>query len=314
MTLWQKLMDIQRSVKPFGLSQDSDKTDPKTGKSSYRYTPGYEIVEKVREHMDRHALMLLPDIRFQQIDQIEYPVFKMIGDKVMSFPKKEMHICIDAAFTWIDTESGETAGPFHIAASGANGTDKSTASALALAERYFLLKFFHLTTHDADEEPDAHDSENIPGIPKNLLKGATSSQACGAKPVTSAVAQPQPQYAPGYGPVPQQGYSLQPAPRPAPQMPQPAQQVNVFATPPQYMPAPSAQGQQQPFPDTNPLIQEAIGRLMMFDRTTTTHNQVLNEMVGKLSSAGVNVTEKNFVENLTEAAQARREGRQPRYM
>lgn len=311
MSLWQKLMEIQKGTKPFGLSEDSDKIDPKTGRSSYRYTPGWQIVENVKTLMDNLGLMLIPDFRFHQIDVIEYPVYKMIGDSAMSFTKKEMHIAVDAAFTWIDTATGEQAGPFHIAASGANGTDKSTASALALAERYFLLKFFHLTTRDADDEPDAHDSDNVPGIPKNI-RGATPAQACGAGPVPAAQQPYSPQ---GYAPVPAQGYAQPQAPGRAVAMPaQPAQQVNVFATPPQYMPQPAVAGPQAPFNESNPAVREAVDRLMMYERGTVSHAQVLNEYIGKLSAAGVNVGENSFVANLAEAAQARRENRPPRYV
>ena len=309
-TLWQKLMDIQRSVKPFGNTEDSDKLDPKSGKSKYRYTPGWQIVETVKALMDSHGLMLVPDFQFKQLDLIEYPVYLDYRGTPTSFLKKEMHIAIEAQYTWIDTESGEKAGPFRITSSGANGTDKSTASALALAERYFLLKFFHITTRDADEEPDAHDSDNIPGLPKGDLRPSMPRQACNAVPV-------QQQYAPqGYAPVPQQGYAQPTVPRTAPQAPAPApaQQVNVFTNPPQYMAAPAVPAARQPFNESNPAMREAIDHLTMFERGTPSHSQALNEEIGKHSAAGVNVCESSFVANLAEAGQARRENRAPRYV
>jgi ERF superfamily. len=311
--IWAKLLQIQKSIKTFALTEDSDKKEP-GGKSAYRYTPGWKITEDVRAQMDALNLMLIPDIQFHSIEMVEYPVYKMIGGNPMSFVKKEMHIAIDAKFTWRDVETGEEAGPYSIVASGANGTDKSTASALALAERYFLLKFFHISTHEADEEPDAHDSDYVPGIPKSQQQCLTASQACAAAPVQ-----------PGQGVPPMQGRYPTPAPyqpqgqSPAPyvQTPQPQSQggaqVNIFPAPPAYGQGPVAGGSVA-FNEGNPLIRDAIVRLANFDRGTVNHSALLNEIIAYLSGQGVNCTEPNFITNLAEAAQARRENRQPRYV
>ena len=45
-----------------------------------------------------------------------------------------------------------------------------------------------------------------------------------------------------------------------------------------------------------------------------THRQELNRCIGNLSANGIVCTDKNFAENLAEAAQARRENRAPQYV
>lgn len=76
---------------------------------------------------------------------------------------------------------------------------------------------------------------------------------------------------------------------------------------------PQAAPMMQGFDPNNPAIAEAINRLMNFDKGTPTHQQVLNEAIGNLSQAGINCFQGNFIENITEAAQARREGRAPNF-
>ena len=334
--IWGKLMEIQRKFRSFAISEDSDKVDAKTGKSAYRYTPGWEIVEKIREEMDRLGLMLTMDSTFKQIDVVDYPVYKFIGNNATprSFTKKELHVAIEAEFTWVDTATGEKEGPYRGIGAGANGTDKSTASALALAERYFLLKFFHITTHDPKDEPDAHDSDNVPGIDKNLQRAVKDEEACQAvpygQPVGGPVPQPQPQAFPG-APAPQGGYPpygggfapQRPVQQPYGQPAMPVgsvapvqqgggQQVNVFTVPPQYGQGGPAQGAYA-FNETDPNIRKAVERLMQFQNGTDTHGQILNQCAGELTQMGYCV-DHAFLENLKEAAQARRENRSPRYI
>lgn len=52
-------------------------------------------------------------------------------------------------FTWIDCETGERDENL-FGANGQNDWEKGLGSALTYAERYFLLKFFHLSTDEDD--------------------------------------------------------------------------------------------------------------------------------------------------------------------
>ncbi len=180
-----KLFEIQKSMRTFAVSEGSEKKTK--GKPSYQYTPGWEIVEKLRSEMDRLGVMLESSVVSKEHRMIEYPVYKEYGGEIRAFEKKEMYVTVDVAYTWVDAETGETAGPFVMPGDGANGTDKSMASALSLSERYFLLKYFKLTTREKDDDIDAHDSSAIPGgltLPDARDRGRGPAYA------------PAPQYAP----------------------------------------------------------------------------------------------------------------------
>lgn len=297
MGLYQKLMAIQRAVKTFDVSELSDKLDPKTGKPAYTYTPTWKITEAIREKMDEMGLMLIPQsCTAVSNTPIEYPVYLMIGNEPRSFTKKEIFSEVRIEFVWLDTETGERSEPYIAVGCGANGTDKSYASAVTLAKRYFLMNFFHFSTREASDEPDAHDSNSIPG-----LKSATPAspmQAAGA-PAAQRQSQPQRQNTP-QAPTGNAGG-----------------RVNSYPTPPEYNKAPAAmppQGAtttQQDF--QHPAVVEAIQKLAQFDMKTASHAEVLNRIVGDLFSKGFQI-DQTFVDNLNEAGQAMRENRAPRYV
>ena len=52
-------------------------------------------------------------------------------------------------FTWIDVETGEKDECLW-GANGQNDWDKGVGSAMTYAERYFLLKYFHIATDEDD--------------------------------------------------------------------------------------------------------------------------------------------------------------------
>ncbi len=276
LTLQQKLMKIQRAVKTFDTTADSDKKIPGSNKSAYRYTPSWVIMEKVRELMDEMGIMLEQTLVDERDKVIEQTIYKMQGNQIKQFEKKEIYVTLRIAFTWVDTETGEERGPFIMPAAGANGTDKSMASALALAERYFLLKYFRITTRDLDEEPDAHDSENVPGIPDTMASPGSTL------PVPTAF--------------------------PPSRQPSPAATLPGFATQqgPVQTHAPQARTKEQ-------LYDDAARELSCFDAGTPSHGNVLTVWMTKLNLAGYDTTTPNFAANLVEFGQALREGRQPVY-
>ena len=63
--------------------------------------------------------------------------------------KSEILSKVMMKFTWIDVESGEKDENL-FGANGQNDWDKGVGSALTYAERYFLLKFFHIATDEDD--------------------------------------------------------------------------------------------------------------------------------------------------------------------
>ena len=64
-------------------------------------------------------------------------------------------------FTWVCVDTGETDVNL-FGANGQNGFDKGVGSALTYAERYFLLKYFHIATDEDDidkPKPSLEDSK-----------------------------------------------------------------------------------------------------------------------------------------------------------
>ena len=293
--IWGKLMSLQKELKTFAVTDDSGKIDNR-GKAEYRYTPGWAIVEAIREKMDGLGLMLISEFETTDIRQIAYPVYKMVNGTPMSFEKKEMFVTVRGTFTWFDTETGEKAGPFNVTTSGANGTDKSTVTAISFAERYFLLKFFHVTTRELDEEPDAHDSDALPGIPAGSQPmPASASQRVSARPATAAAV-------PSNAPHTQQPAQQQPMPQQGGLFP-PAQGMPAYQQ--QY----AAQVQPGGFNLQDPIITETVSKLANFEKGTPTFQQMLNAQVGILAAKGYSAYEPTFVQNLADTAQAVREGK-----
>lgn len=132
MNLYQKLVEIQKVVK--GLGKDANA-------STYQYVSGSKVLNYIRPKMDELGVLLV-----QEIDEIDN---QRIDYAVKSGQKSEMLTKVTMTFTWIDAESGEKL-PVKFGANGMNNWDKGLGSALTYAERYFLLKFFHIATDEDD--------------------------------------------------------------------------------------------------------------------------------------------------------------------
>lgn len=268
MKLWQKLMAIQKAVPTFTNSEKSDKKKSGSKDSEYLFTPGWQIAQAIRELMDKHNIMMPISVLSEEHQMVEYPVYKIIDGKVTSFLKKENLSVLTVEYTWVDTESGEMAGPYKMITAGANGIDKSTASALSTAERYIFLKFFHIPCKDAGIELDSHDSSNIPGL-KDQPYGATDSQI--ARHQTESPVRRIPSAEPAIPKTPVQ-----------PSKPWPAT--------PKY-------GKE---------YEDALNAIAMFGKGTQSHTNIVNSELGKLATAGYPVTDKLFVETLVLIAEERR--------
>jgi hypothetical protein len=73
--------------------------------------------------------------------------------------KSEILSKLSMRFTWIDCETGEEDENL-FGANGQNDWDKGVGSALTYAERYFLLKYFHIATDEDDiDNPDRKPEE-----------------------------------------------------------------------------------------------------------------------------------------------------------
>ena len=284
--LRQKLAEIRKSFTTFAITDDSDKKGP-DGKPAYRYTPGWAIVEAIKAKMDEVGVMLEPTLHSESHEMITYPVYKEIDHKIVPFQKKEMYVSLVMAYTFVDVATGETVGPFLQPSAGANGTDKSIASALSLAERYFLLKYFQFTTREKTDEPDAHDSDDIPGrLAKDYPAAQTYNRGAGLMP---------------QGPY----YAASPASQGAP-----ATQADggPYVAPQKTQPAAMPQPQAAPEQPQN-LYEQAAMALMRFQAGSKTHNEILQQVMIDLNKAGYNTADPGFAQQLVRYAQEKREQR-----
>lgn len=156
MNLYQKLIEIQKSVR--ALCKNSSAGH---GASAYQYVSGSKVLDFIRPKMDELGILLS-----QQIDSIEN---ERIDYQVKSGDKSELLSKVMMTFTWIDAESGEKL-PVKFGANGMNNWDKGLGSALTYAERYFLLKFFHIAT-DEDDVDALPPRGNEDPLPANENKG-----------------------------------------------------------------------------------------------------------------------------------------------
>lgn len=143
MNLYQKLHDIQKQV--IGLAKD------KNG-NNYQYVTGTKVLEFIKPLMNKHGIILKQEVISIENTRMDYAT--------KSNPNKsEVLSKVMQKFTWVDCESGEKDENL-FGANGQNDWDKGVGSALTYAERYFLLKYFHIATDEDDiDNPERKEEE-----------------------------------------------------------------------------------------------------------------------------------------------------------
>ena len=136
MGIYSKLLKVQEQVKGLGK-------DKKTGQGNYgyEYVTGTKLLEHIKPILNQEKLILKQEITSVEKERIDY--------KTKNGEKSEMLFSVWQKFTWIDTETGER-DENSFFASGMNDWEKGLGSALTYAERYFLLKYFHIATDEDD--------------------------------------------------------------------------------------------------------------------------------------------------------------------
>jgi len=138
MNLQQKLLEIQKDVDNF--------TKDKKG-FNYTYTTGNQVLSKIRPKMNELGILLKQEVLSVHNERIDY----VTGSAGKEKNKSEVLSSVAQRFTWIDCESNEREEClWH--GNGMNDWDKGLGSALTYAERYFLLKFFHVPTDEDDND------------------------------------------------------------------------------------------------------------------------------------------------------------------
>ena len=160
MNLFQKLLEIQKTV--VGLGKDSKSF-------GYQYVSGSKVLEHIKPMMNELGIILKQEVL--DIENTRQDYTTKSGSKSEILTKARM------MFTWIDCETGER-DENYFAANGQNDWEKGLGSALTYAERYFLLKYFHIST-------DEDDIDNPNRKPVEVTKPTASSSTTSKKPTIS---------------------------------------------------------------------------------------------------------------------------------
>lgn len=152
--IYQKLLTIQKQVK--GLSKDKKS-------HNYDYVTGNKLLSFIKPLMDEQGLILKQEVLDIENTRQDYEVWdkwKDNGDGTKGGwkPKNEVLSKVMMRFTWIDCETGEKDENL-FGANGQNDWEKGLGSALTYAERYFLLKFFHIATDEDDIDNPARKND-----------------------------------------------------------------------------------------------------------------------------------------------------------
>ncbi len=141
-SIYAKLLNIQKAVK--GLSKDKKS-------NNYEYVTGNKLLSFIKPLMDEYGLILKQEVLSIDNERMDYKTG--IGTQYEK-PKSEILSKVMMRFTWIDCETGETDINL-FGANGQNDWEKGLGSALTYAERYFILKYFHISTDEDDiDNPD----------------------------------------------------------------------------------------------------------------------------------------------------------------
>ena len=160
MNLFQKLLEIQKTV--VGLGKDSKSF-------GYQYVSGSKVLEYIKPMMNDLGIILKQEVLDIENTRQDYTTKNGLKSEILT--KASMK------FTWVDCETGEK-DENYFAANGQNDWEKGLGSALTYAERYFLLKYFHITT-------DEDDIDNPNRKPTEVTKPSKAEAPTPKKPTIS---------------------------------------------------------------------------------------------------------------------------------
>ena len=168
MSIYKKLLRIQSEVK--GLSKDKKS-------HQYDYVSGNKLLSFLKPLMEKEGLLLKQEILSIDNERQDYKT--KYGEKSEILSKVMMR------FTWVDTETGDVDVNL-FGANGQNDWEKGLGSALTYGERYFLLKYFHISTDEDDiDNPERKKQEQgrLPALTTEQYEGALK----GTKPQIQTV-------------------------------------------------------------------------------------------------------------------------------
>lgn len=136
MSVYKKMHQVQAATRSLAAN-----TEGQTGAARYNYVSGAKLLGVIRPLMDKLGLILTQEV----VDIKNEPITYMTKNG----EKTEMFTTAHIRFTWVDTDDGsQVVNDFF--ANGMNAWDKGLGSALTYAERYYLMKTFHIATDEDD--------------------------------------------------------------------------------------------------------------------------------------------------------------------
>ena len=136
MSVYKKMHQVQAATRSLAAN-----TEGQTGAAKYNYVSGAKLLGVIRPLMDKLGLILTQEV----VEIYNEPITYMTRNG----EKTEMFTTAHIRFTWVDTEDGsQVVNDFF--ANGMNAWDKGLGSALTYAERYYLMKTFHIATDEDD--------------------------------------------------------------------------------------------------------------------------------------------------------------------
>lgn len=146
--IYQKLLEIQQKIN--GLGKDK-------AANNYRYVTGDKVLGEIKPLMNDLGIILKQEVLSIENQRQDY--------QTRNGSKSEILSKVMMRFTWIDCETGEKDENL-FGANGQNDWEKGLGSALTYAERYFLLKFFHIATDEDDiDNPNRNTNAPVPIAP-----------------------------------------------------------------------------------------------------------------------------------------------------
>lgn len=172
MSVYKKLHQVQAATRSLAAN-----TEGQTGAAKYNYVSGAKLLGVIRPLMDKLGLVLTQEVVDINNEPITYVTRN--GEKT------EMFTTAHIRFTWVDTEDeSQIVNDFF--ANGMNAWDKGLGSALTYAERYYLMKTFHIAT-DEDDVDALVKEEAISTKPS---KAVQARRAAASRAVTSNIYKP----------------------------------------------------------------------------------------------------------------------------
>lgn len=155
MSVYKKMHQVQAATRSLAAN-----TEGQTGAAKYNYVSGAKLLGVIRPLMDKLGLILTQEV----VDIKNEPITYMTRNG----EKTEMFTTAHIRFTWVDTDDGsQVVNDFF--ANGMNAWDKGLGSALTYAERYYLMKIFHIATDEDDVDALVKD-EAIKPQPSQAVK------------------------------------------------------------------------------------------------------------------------------------------------